>query len=98
MGKSFGVAVAIYMLTLSLKDGSPAQDFFKGAILESGFTSATAVIRKVTRGLVPQTLYAKVKWPSIDRIGAVKLRCLIIHGDRDKLVPVSMAYELHAHV
>ena len=98
MGKSFGVAVAIYLLTLSLKDGSPAHDFFKGAILESGFTSATAVIRKVTRGLVPQTFYAKVKWPSIDRIGAVKLRCLIIHGDRDKLVPVSMAYELHAHV
>ncbi len=45
MGKSFGAAVAIYTASeLSSRDGLPAKDIFKGLILESGFTSAGAVI------------------------------------------------------
>ena len=46
MGKSFGVAVACYAATeLSFADGMPAQSFFKGLIFDSGFTSATDVIK-----------------------------------------------------
>ena len=59
MGKSFGGAVAAYMLTqLSTREGIPANVFFKGLVLESTFTSLKDVIGEKTKGWLPETLYS----------------------------------------
>lgn len=42
--------------------------------------------------------YSDVKWQSIDRIRNVKLRTLFLHGNDDKMVPVSMAKDLQSKV
>jgi fermentation-respiration switch protein FrsA (DUF1100 family) len=97
MGKSFGAAVACFAATeLSLEGGVPAQAYFKGLIMDSGFTSASAVLKYVTGGWIPSSLYSEVKWPTIDRISKVTIPLLILHGDQDDIVPISMAYELQA--
>ena len=67
---------------------------FKGYIFECGFTSATDIIRNLTRGLLPSFFYSSVKWPTIERINKIKGRCLILHGDIDEVVPKEMALEL----
>jgi len=63
MGKSFGAAVATYMLTeLTSREGIPAQKLFKGLILESGFTSIEQLISQRTKGWLPKTFYSDNKW------------------------------------
>jgi len=54
MGKSFGGAVAAFMITqLSSKEGVPANSFFNGLILESTFTSLVDVIKEKAGKWVP---------------------------------------------
>lgn len=95
MGKSFGAAVAAYMVSeLKTRDGSQAQDLFTGLILESAFTSCEDLYTEKFKGWVPKTFYSDNKWPTADRIPKVHLKTLIIHGAEDEVVPVSHAYQL----
>ncbi len=97
MGKSFGGAVASYLITqLSSKEGVPANIFFKGLILESTFTSLPEVIREKAGSWIPKALISDNTWPTIDRLSptAVKVKTLIIHGTNDTLVKVEHAHAL----
>lgn len=97
MGKSFGGAVAAYMISqLSSKEGVAANIFFKGLILESAFTSMTDVIKEKVGKWVPDTLINDNTWPTINRISpsSVKVKTLIIHGANDTLVSESHAHAL----
>jgi alpha-beta hydrolase superfamily lysophospholipase len=97
MGKSFGGAVASYLISqLNSKEGIPANIFFKGLILESTFTSLTDVIKEKAGGWIPKTLISDNTWPTIDRLSpsAVKVKTLIMHGTNDTLVRVEHANAL----
>jgi uncharacterized protein len=77
LGESLGAGVA---LALAIEH-PPA-----GLILQSAFTSVRDMARVhypfVPRGLVPDA------YPSLRRIGRLRAPLLVLHGDRDEIVPL----------
>jgi fermentation-respiration switch protein FrsA (DUF1100 family) len=74
-GRSLGGAVAVDLATREEADG---------LIIESTFTS----IRSLTRLFLPLTLPdLPVKYDSLSKIGEVSTPLLVVHGERDELVP-----------
>ena len=84
LGESLGGAVAI---ELALHDPP------SGLILTSTFTSVRNMARKhypfLPAALVPDA------YPSIDRIANLRAPLLVLHGDRDDLVPLLEGEELY---
>jgi len=81
-GHSLGSAVSV---DLALKEGVKAG----GMVMESPFTSAAGVARRMYFGL-PVGLVMSVKLDNIGRIGDVKMPILVIHGVRDSVIPFAM--------
>jgi fermentation-respiration switch protein FrsA (DUF1100 family) len=83
LGESLGGAVA---LALALQ--SPPS----GLILQSTFTSVREVARRhypiIPRGVIPDA------YPSARRIGRLRAPVLVLHGDRDEIVPVEQGRAL----
>ena len=84
-GESLGGAVAV-----DLASRKPVG----AVILESAFTSAKDMARKVIPFL-PPGLYLKSKLDSAGKIKAIDAPLLIIHGTRDTTVPVEHARRLY---
>ncbi len=84
-GKSLGGAVACEI----------SQGRELGAlILESTFTSLASVARRLFP-LLPPAAELPEKYASIDKIGSARCPVLVIHGDRDELIPVSEGLALY---
>jgi fermentation-respiration switch protein FrsA (DUF1100 family) len=85
LGESLGAAVATELAL----DEPPA-----GLVLQSAFTS----LREMARLHYPVFPSAVVPdaYATVDRIGRVKCRVLILHGDRDDIVPVGHGRALFA--
>ena len=85
LGESLGGAVA---LALAL-EAPPA-----GLVLMSTFTSIRDMGRRhypvLPRGLVPDA------YPSLERVRGLRAPLLVVHGDRDDLVPLFHGEELYA--
>lgn len=88
-GQSMGAAVALQMAL----EKKPA-----GLVMESSFTSMTDMVKHVS-----PLAYYTVGWWSIDlpldnldKIAQVRVPLLLIHGDRDAVVPVAMSRRLFA--
>jgi fermentation-respiration switch protein FrsA (DUF1100 family) len=85
LGESLGGGVA---LALAL-EAPPA-----GLVLMSAFTSIRDMGRKhypiVPRALVPDA------YPSLDRVRELRAPLLVVHGDRDEIVPLFHGEELYA--
>ena len=83
LGESLGGAIA---LELALR--APP----RGLILQSTFTSVGAMARAhyplIPSGLVPDA------YPNIRRVRQLRAPLLVLHGDRDELVPLSQGQEL----
>ena len=96
MGKSFGGAVAAYTSLLTASDGTPASKMFTGLCLESTFTNAGDMIKKMSWGLLPRICYDDIKWSTVDIIRRIEIPAImIVHGMKDTLVPLEMAKQLH---
>ena len=86
MGESLGSGVAVELATA---------ERFAALVLESPFTS----IPDVAAGHYP---YLPVRWltkdrfPSIAKIGRIQAPLLVIHGERDRVVPVRFGRRLFA--
>jgi uncharacterized protein len=87
-GHSLGAAVAIEMAT--------RHPNASGLIEESGFSS---VYEMATRDKVfqffPVSLLVNQRMDSVHKLPKIKMPVLIIHGARDKVIPVEMADELY---
>jgi fermentation-respiration switch protein FrsA (DUF1100 family) len=83
LGESLGGAIA---LELALK--APP----RGLILQSAFTSVRAMAR-LHYPVIPSALVPDA-YPSIRRIGQLRAPLLVLHGDRDEVVPLSQGREL----
>lgn len=90
MGRSLGSAPAI-----ELAAGYP--DEIKGLIIESGFASLALVLSHLG---YPAGLPAAIGpgFPNRDTARRVSLPVLILHGERDSLVPVSEAHDLFQNI
>lgn len=67
-----------------------------GLILESPFTSLGAMARQAFP-FIP-TFLMRFGFDNLARIGDVKAPLLVIHGDRDSLIPTRMGHVLYEHV
>ena len=88
MGRSMGSICA-----LELADRHP--DKIKGLVVESGFASVTRLIKHLglpSRGIDLEPLEQE----RMNRIRKISVPALIIHGERDNLVPLQEAKDLYA--
>jgi len=84
-GRSLGSAVAV---ELALKEKCRA------LILETPFTSIEEM-GKMLYPFLPVSLLLKTKYDSLAKIGNIKVPILIMHGDKDELVPLEHGRELY---
>lgn len=84
-GKSLGGGVACEI----------SQDLpLRALVLESTFTSLERVARKLFP-LLPLGVRLKERYVSIEKIKRTRSPVLVIHGDRDELIPVEEGLELY---
>lgn len=88
-GHSLGSAVAVE-LAHRLSDRPPA-----GLILESSFTNATDMA-KLMFGPIPLYWLTSMKWASDEKIGAITIPKLFLHGERDSIIPLRLGQKLFA--
>ena len=84
-GESLGTGVATALA---------AEKPVRALVLESPFTS-TADIALATYPFIPVRLLMKDQFKSDERIGAVKAPILILHGARDRVVPIAYGERLY---
>ncbi len=84
LGQSLGSAVATELATESR---------IRGLILESAFTSVADMAKRHYRG-VPLGPFLRTRFDSLSKIGSVQTPLLILHGDKDDLVPAEMGRRL----
>lgn len=85
-GESLGTGVAVQVA---------AQRPAKAVVLEAPLTSVPDVGRQ-TWWFLPLRLIITDQYRSIDRIGAVHMPLLIVHGEQDRTIPASQAKALFA--
>jgi len=85
-GYSLGSGVAV-----PLAAEKPA----RALVLEAPFTSAVDVA-KLRMGWLPIDLMMQDRYLSAERIGAVRMPVLVVHGDRDSVIPFEMGERLYA--
>lgn len=89
-GRSLGCAVAVELAT---------RHPVKAVILESPFTSIDAMAHRMRGGLtalIPTSWVVRSKFDSLSKIGNIHSPLMLLHGDRDDIVPIEMAHELFA--
>lgn len=87
-GHSLGSAVAI-----DLAQRAPAR--LAGLILESAFTNAADMARLMF-GPIPVHWLTRMKWASDEKIVAVTMPKLFIHGEQDSVIPLRLGKKLFA--
>ena len=80
-----GSAVAVWLAT-------QRQPY--GLVLESPFASIRDMA-KLVHPRLPLYLLVRTKYDSLSRIGQVSAPVLVIHGDRDEIIPLSQAQKLY---
>ena len=87
-GRSLGTAMAAYAATVKRPDG---------LILESGFPGARALIR-TSPLLAFLGLFSTYRFPTADLLKHVDAPILVMHGDRDGVVPFALGQELFERI
>jgi hypothetical protein len=83
-GRSLGAAVAVEVGIMR-----PA----RGIILETPFTDAREMAR-VLLPVIPAGLFLRSQFDNIGKIGGIRAPLLIVHGDRDEIVPYRLGRKL----
>jgi hypothetical protein len=84
-GRSLGAAIAVEMARTQ-----PAA----GLILETAFTT----LKDVARAHYPfvPLWFLRTKYESLHKMSEIRVPLLILHGDRDEVVPIEQAHRLYA--
>ena len=88
-GRSLGVGVAVEMAT---------RHRVRSVVLESGFTSVREMSRSSGMGVLSILLLPLIdaRYDSLSKIGSALSPVMVMHGDRDDIVPFEMAEKLFA--
>jgi fermentation-respiration switch protein FrsA (DUF1100 family) len=84
-GRSLGTAMAAYAATVRKPDG---------LILESGFSDARSLVRS-SPVLALLSLFSTYRFPTAGYLQRVAAPVLVIHGDRDRVIPFERGRELY---
>lgn len=87
-GRSLGVVMAAYAATVRTPDG---------VILEAGFSDARSLLRSspLLALLAPFSTY---RFPAADFVQRAAVPALVIHGDRDRVVPFELGRALYERI
>jgi uncharacterized protein len=83
-GRSLGATMAAYAATVQAPDG---------IILESGFVNARAAIRS-SPILLLLSVFASYRFPTAEFVNRAKRPVLVMHGNRDGVIPFALGQEL----
>jgi len=83
-GRSLGAAMAAYAATVQPPDG---------IILESGFVNARAAIRS-SPILLFLSFFSSYRFPTAEFVNRAQRPVLVIHGNRDSVIPFRLGQEL----
>ncbi len=83
-GRSLGTTMAAYAATLRVPDG---------VIIESGFPSARALLRG-SPPLAVLAVFSSYRFPTAQLLRDVGRPVLVMHGDRDRVIPFGLGQEL----
>jgi uncharacterized protein len=83
-GRSLGATMAAYAATVRPPDG---------LILEAGFPDARAAVRG-SAPLYLLSLLASYRFPTAEFVNRARRPVLIMHGDRDSVIPIELGREL----
>ena len=88
-GRSLGVGVAVEMAT---------RHRVRSVVVESGFTSVREMSKSSGMGALSILLLPLIdaRYDSLSKIGSALSPVMVIHGDRDEMVPFEMAEKLFA--
>ena len=88
-GRSLGVGVAVEMAT---------RHRVRGVVLESGFTSVREMSNASGMGALSILFLPMIdaRYNSLSKIGSALSPVMVVHGDRDDIVPFEMAEKLFA--
>jgi fermentation-respiration switch protein FrsA (DUF1100 family) len=84
-GRSLGCAVAVDLASRRRPHG---------LILESPFTSISDMAKR-TVPLIPLGALLRTKFDSLSKIDGISAPLLILHGDRDEMVPIELGQQLY---
>jgi fermentation-respiration switch protein FrsA (DUF1100 family) len=87
-GRSLGTAVAAYAATVRRPDG---------VILEAGFPDARSLIR-TSPPMALLALFSTYRFPTADLMRQAETPVLVLHGDRDGIVPFELGRALFERV
>jgi fermentation-respiration switch protein FrsA (DUF1100 family) len=87
-GRSLGGAMAAYAATVRKPDG---------VIIEAGFPSARAAVR-ASPVLAVLSLLASYRFPAGEYLNQANVPVLMLHGDRDRVIPFALGRELFEQV
>ncbi len=88
MGRSLGSAAA-------LEIADTCADELAGLIIESGFAHTFALIERIGFLRIPGADEARDGFGNLEKISRANLPTLIIHGERDWIIPVGDGIDLH---
>src|SRR5512147_178228 len=88
MGRSLGSAAALEIV-------DRAKDGVAGLIIESGFAYTFALIERIGFLQVADAYEHKDGFGNLDKIARVRVPTLIIHGERDWIIPIADAIALY---
>ncbi len=88
MGRSLGSAAA-------LEVANTCRDDLAGLIVESGFAHTFALIERIGYLQVPGADEARDGFGNVEKISRADLPTLIIHGERDWIIPVGDGIDLY---
>jgi fermentation-respiration switch protein FrsA (DUF1100 family) len=89
MGRSLGSAAALEIVSGASDSG------ISGLILESAFAYTFPLIERIGFLQIPDAYEHRDGFGNLDKIARVKLPTLIIHGERDWIIPISDAQALY---
>ena len=84
LGESLGSGVAVRMAT---------ETKFRAIILEAPYTS-TVDVGQAAYFFLPVKMLMYDRFPSIDIIGGIQAPLLVIHGERDRIIPTRFGRRL----
>jgi fermentation-respiration switch protein FrsA (DUF1100 family) len=87
-GRSLGGTMAAYAATVRTPDG---------VIVESGFPDARAAVRS-SPPLAVLFLFSSYRFPTADFMNRTSAPALLLHGDRDSVIPFELGRELSRRI
>ena len=95
-GHSLGGAIAVDLASSLSKEAAKGDATVPaaGLVVESSFTTLADIARSLSYSWLPIQLLLSQKFDAVDKIADVRMPVIVLHGERDRYVPVDLGRKL----